>query len=323
MMLPLTRLWPLLRWGTAAAGAAAGGTPGSPAPSAAEARGFFRGGGEAPPVSESEEEEAEARVSSPREAVVGSRSGCAARGSRRGAPRGGCGGAGPAAGLSPGAGGGGGGRQRRQLPPLSSGPLSSAPWYGTYRGPVTRHVRRGQAGVEGEGAGGPAGRDPTPARTRPGLGAARARAPAPWSGRVRRAAGGRPPSRARGACVRVYPRASCKCKVCGATADPPSRAGGATCDPPCAWTPPFLPICALTRGLEPPKLFPSCLPHQLPATWMFIKSYLDPASSYKTQNLHSETSDLGMKYLLAADHLPFLYYLHHHDNSPPGCREIV
>lgn len=47
--------------------------PGSPAPSAAEARGFFRGGGEAPPVSESEEEEAEARVSSPREAVVGSR----------------------------------------------------------------------------------------------------------------------------------------------------------------------------------------------------------------------------------------------------------
>lgn len=106
MMLPLTRLWPLLRWGTAAAGAgaAAGGSPttttteeeeedddgeddedggerpalpaeapGSPAPSAAEARGFFRGGGEAPPVSESEEEEAEARVSSPREAVVGSR----------------------------------------------------------------------------------------------------------------------------------------------------------------------------------------------------------------------------------------------------------
>ncbi|CAI9179270.1 unnamed protein product [Rangifer tarandus platyrhynchus] len=107
-MLPLTRLWPLLRWGTAAAaaaeGAAAGGSPttttteeeeeeddddededdedggerpalpaeapGSPAPSAAEARGFFRGGGEAPPVSESEEEEAEARVSSPREAVL-------------------------------------------------------------------------------------------------------------------------------------------------------------------------------------------------------------------------------------------------------------
>ncbi|XP_070937258.1 uncharacterized protein [Macaca nemestrina] len=104
MMLPLTRLWPLLRWETAAAagGAAAGGSPttttteeeeeeddddeddedggerpalpaeapGSPAPSAAEARGFFRGGGEAPPVSESEEEEAEARVSSPREAVL-------------------------------------------------------------------------------------------------------------------------------------------------------------------------------------------------------------------------------------------------------------
>ncbi|XP_063579779.1 splicing factor, arginine/serine-rich 19-like [Pongo abelii] len=191
MMLPLTRLWPLLRWGTAAAAgeAAAGGSPttttteeeeeedededdeddedggerpalpaeapGSPAPSAAEARGFFRGGGEAPPVSESEEEEAEARVSSPREAVVGEgerrgrrrrgrrriralsppppggSSGCAARGSRRGAPRGGCGGAGPAAGLSPGSGcggGGGGGRQRRQLPPLSSGPLRSAPW---------------------------------------------------------------------------------------------------------------------------------------------------------------------------------------------------
>lgn len=44
--------------------------PGSPAPSAAEARCFFRGGGDAPPVSESEEEEAEARVSSPRAAVV-------------------------------------------------------------------------------------------------------------------------------------------------------------------------------------------------------------------------------------------------------------
>ncbi|XP_048968934.1 translation initiation factor IF-2-like [Canis lupus dingo] len=109
MMLPLTRLWPLLRCG-AAAGTAAGGSPtttsteeeeeeddaedeaedggerpalpaeapGSPAPSAAEARGFFRGGGEAPPASESEEEEAEARVSSPREAVVG------AGGARRG-----------------------------------------------------------------------------------------------------------------------------------------------------------------------------------------------------------------------------------------------
>lgn len=37
-------------------------------------------------------------------------------------------GAGPAAGLSPGCGDGGGGRQRRQLPPLSSGPLRSAPW---------------------------------------------------------------------------------------------------------------------------------------------------------------------------------------------------
>lgn len=52
--------------------------PGSPAPSTAaagEARAFFRGGGEAPPVSESEEEEAEARVSSPRAAVVGSREG--------------------------------------------------------------------------------------------------------------------------------------------------------------------------------------------------------------------------------------------------------
>lgn len=52
--------------------------PGSPAPSTAaagEARAFFRGGGEAPPVSESEEEEAEARVSSPRAAVVGSRGG--------------------------------------------------------------------------------------------------------------------------------------------------------------------------------------------------------------------------------------------------------
>lgn len=47
--------------------------PGSPAPSAAEARCFFRGGGDAPPVSESEEEEAEARVSSPRAAVVRSR----------------------------------------------------------------------------------------------------------------------------------------------------------------------------------------------------------------------------------------------------------
>lgn len=46
---------------------------GSPAPSAAEARCFFRGGGDAPPVSESEEEEAEARVSSPRAAVVRSR----------------------------------------------------------------------------------------------------------------------------------------------------------------------------------------------------------------------------------------------------------
>ncbi|XP_054050731.1 protein cornichon homolog 3 isoform X1 [Rissa tridactyla] len=47
--------------------------PGSPAPSTAaagEARAFFRGGGEAPPVSESEEEEAEARVSSPRAAVI-------------------------------------------------------------------------------------------------------------------------------------------------------------------------------------------------------------------------------------------------------------
>lgn len=44
--------------------------PGSPTPSAAEARCFFRGGGDAPPVSESEEEEAEARVSSPRAAVV-------------------------------------------------------------------------------------------------------------------------------------------------------------------------------------------------------------------------------------------------------------
>lgn len=119
MMLPLTRLWPLLRWETAAAagGAAAGGSPttttteeeeeeddeddedggerpalpaeapGSPAPSAAEARGFFRGGGEAPPVSESEEEEAEARVSSPREAVVGSRWGEAGEG-RRGPGRG-------------------------------------------------------------------------------------------------------------------------------------------------------------------------------------------------------------------------------------------
>ncbi|XP_043780127.1 translation initiation factor IF-2-like [Cervus elaphus] len=191
MMLPLTRLWPLLRWGTAAAaaaeGAAAGGSPttttteeeeeedddedededdedggerpalpaeapGSPAPSAAEARGFFRGGGEAPPVSESEEEEAEARVSSPREAVgeeegeeegekedpgpfppppPGGSSGCAARGSGRGGRRGAAaGGSGPAAGLSPGGGGGGGGggRQRRQLPPLSSGPLRSAPW---------------------------------------------------------------------------------------------------------------------------------------------------------------------------------------------------
>lgn len=47
--------------------------PGSPAPSTAEARCFFRGGGDAPPVSESEEEEAEARVSSPRAAVVRSR----------------------------------------------------------------------------------------------------------------------------------------------------------------------------------------------------------------------------------------------------------
>ncbi len=47
--------------------------PGSPTSSAAEARCFFRGGGDAPPVSESEEEEAEARVSSPRAAVVRSR----------------------------------------------------------------------------------------------------------------------------------------------------------------------------------------------------------------------------------------------------------
>lgn len=38
------------------------GSPVSPAPSATDKRCFFRGGGEAPPVSESEEEEAEARV---------------------------------------------------------------------------------------------------------------------------------------------------------------------------------------------------------------------------------------------------------------------
>lgn len=47
--------------------------PGSPAPSAAEARCFFRGGGDAPSVSEPEEKEAEARVSSPRAAVIRSR----------------------------------------------------------------------------------------------------------------------------------------------------------------------------------------------------------------------------------------------------------
>ena len=41
------------------------GSPVSPAPSATDKRCFFRGGGEAPPVSESEEEEAEARVISP------------------------------------------------------------------------------------------------------------------------------------------------------------------------------------------------------------------------------------------------------------------
>lgn len=109
MTLPLTRLGPLPRRGPeAAAGAAAAGTPttttteddddagggerpvrpaeapGSPTPSAAEARGFFRGGGEAPPASESEEEEAEARVSSPREAVVGSRGGETGAGVGRG-----------------------------------------------------------------------------------------------------------------------------------------------------------------------------------------------------------------------------------------------
>lgn len=38
--------------------------PSSPAPSATESRCFFRGGGDAPPVSESEEEQAEARVNS-------------------------------------------------------------------------------------------------------------------------------------------------------------------------------------------------------------------------------------------------------------------
>nr|XP_054340487.1 uncharacterized protein LOC129034804 [Pongo pygmaeus] len=97
------------------------------------------------------------------------RSGCAARGSRRGSPRGGCGGAGPAAGLSPGSGcggGGGGGRQRRQLPPLSSGPLRSAPWYGTYRGPVTQHVRRGLSRGSGEGGQRAGGVLPDPDRDR-------------------------------------------------------------------------------------------------------------------------------------------------------------
>ncbi|XP_057364204.1 uncharacterized protein LOC130685043 [Manis pentadactyla] len=98
MTLPLTRLGPLPRRGPEAADDddAGGGerpvrpaeAPGSPTPSAAEARGFFRGGGEAPPASESEEEEAEARVSSPREAV-------AARSAARGAGQGQRRGAGP------------------------------------------------------------------------------------------------------------------------------------------------------------------------------------------------------------------------------------
>lgn len=58
------------RWGVGIAAAErpvipAADAPLSPAPSAAEPRLFFRGGGEAPPVSVSEVEEAEARVSSP------------------------------------------------------------------------------------------------------------------------------------------------------------------------------------------------------------------------------------------------------------------
>lgn len=46
------------------------GSPVSPAPSATDKRCFFRGGGEAPPVSESEEEEAEARVILPGTSVT-------------------------------------------------------------------------------------------------------------------------------------------------------------------------------------------------------------------------------------------------------------
>lgn len=168
MVPPLTRLWPLLRCGAAgaaggspttttteeeAAGEGEGGggrparpaeAPGSPAPSAAEARGFFRGGGEAPPASESEEEEAEARVSSPREAVVGGRRGAAGVG---GAGGGGEGGPGPSPPLrrrsrrGPGARGHWGGRGPEAGAPTAAaeaaaeaaaasvlGPRRSAPW---------------------------------------------------------------------------------------------------------------------------------------------------------------------------------------------------
>lgn len=61
--------------------------------------------------------------------------------------------------------------------PILPSSLTSGGRYGTYRGPVTRHVRRGPAGREGREAGGPAGADPDPdpdppcpgARAWPGL----------------------------------------------------------------------------------------------------------------------------------------------------------
>lgn len=58
------RLWGVGRAAAERPVIPAADAPLSPAPSAAEPRLFFRGGGEAPPVSESDEEEAEARVSS-------------------------------------------------------------------------------------------------------------------------------------------------------------------------------------------------------------------------------------------------------------------
>lgn len=62
--------------------------------------------------------------------------------------------------------------------PILPSSLTSGGRYGTYRGPVTRHVRRGQAGPWGREAGGPAGPTPTPTPTRldpPGARAWRAR----------------------------------------------------------------------------------------------------------------------------------------------------